>query len=99
MRERSQNNSKYTIEARDCLGFAQNSLTSTLLKMKLRRYSLTLKKPIPSTLIAIKRKILQRIFMHSVSMKRRLVFDVGPIIKEFVFKIFTFLDHTLILFI
>jgi len=36
--------------------------------------------------------------MHSVSMKRRLVFDVGPIIKEFVFKIFTFLDRTLILF-
>lgn len=36
--------------------------------------------------------------MHSVSMKRRLVFDVGPIVKEFVFKIFTFLDRTLILF-
>lgn len=37
--------------------------------------------------------------MHSVSVKRRLVFDAGPIIKEFVSKIFTFLDHTLILFI
>ena len=36
--------------------------------------------------------------MHSVSVKRRLVFDAGPI-KEFVSKIFTFLDHTLILFI
>lgn len=46
-----------------------------------------------------KTEILQRTFIHSVSVKRMIVFDAGHIFKEFISKRYAFLDHLLILFL